>query len=142
MTDNKVISMNAGKSFASRSTLDNSGGPPHDSDMSNLEPRIAHIEGQMDGLKGQTNLMMGAMAILVAVVLGGFAIVFSQISALDDKVDALPEKISNEVREANRAFSDALSTSLQVFKEQQAQRSQQPPNIIVNIPDTTKPETK
>lgn len=91
--------------------------------------RLARLEGAFDWLKV-------AAAIAVAVMIGGFAFLGTQSMRLDAKVDALPEALNTGIREANRAFSDAVNTSLTVFSQRQPQA---PQPIIIQIPAQPQP---
>lgn len=122
-------------------TVDGGGGPPHSPDMNE---RIARLEGAADGHKQSQTILAAAVAIVSALLIGGMGIVVAlqifndqrasaRIDGLEKKVDDLPDKIGASIREANRAFSDALAAAV----ASQGQRQSAP--IIIQIPTPVEP---
>lgn len=90
-----------------------------DSDMAE---RIGRLEGAVDGLKHGQNMTLASVVGVGALLLGVSLYAISRVDALEDDVNALPGQIAAEVRESNRAFSDALAAAIAATR---------PPVIVV-----------
>jgi outer membrane murein-binding lipoprotein Lpp len=84
-----------------------------------------------------------SMAVMVTLIVAVLAFVGFQVSRVDSKIDdlakdvrALPSQISDSVREANRAFADAVNTSLNVL----SQRPPPSPPVIIQLPAAPTPQ--
>jgi len=113
--------------------------PGMDHRLSKLEAAVAGIEKEVarfgatvEGLRHSQNLTVGATvglgSLLVAVIVGFGIYGLQRVDMVDAKVNALPGQISDGIRDANRSFSDALNTSLRVFKQAQREPEQPAPN--------------
>lgn len=119
--------------------LESDGGDGHDGGM---ETRLSKLEGGYDGIKQSQNILIMSLMGLGALVFAVAAIIVTlqiqmkgEISAVANKVDALPESVGTSVREANRAFSDALGAAIQ------ATRTNQPAVIILPQSGGASPDT-
>lgn len=98
-------------------SIDGGGDGPHDSSMSErlsaVERQLAGIDGKLTGIAQSQTVITGGFGLLVAVT----ALMFGGMLYLAQKIDSLPSQVSTEIREANRAFSDAINTSLNVLRQ-------------------------
>lgn len=107
---------------------------PTPTPSNSMDGRIGKLEGMFEGLRHGQTIQNGMLALIVAVIGISAAAVFFAFKGVDDrirdvdsrmtrietKVDALPDKIGVSVREANRAFSDALGTAINVLRAPQS----------------------
>ncbi len=105
------------------------GGGPHNGDM---DTRIGRLEGTIDGVKHSQNILVMSVMGLAALFVALAGIMVTLQIRTEAKVDALPAQINESVREANRAFADAVNTAIQATR-------QQPPQVIV-VPPQAAPQ--
>ena len=99
------------------SSIDGSGGPPHDSGM---EGRVAKLEGAYESLKVVRPMTIGVLGIGVAAIIGGFAFLGTQMASLSGQITSLRAEtnagfsaIRAEMRE-DRAAVAAQVTAIRV----------------------------
>jgi len=99
-----------------------------------LGVKVDGVEAKIDGVKTALTATLTMTASLIALTIGLGMFLFNAVGRVDDrvtrveaKIDELPGKLNESIREANRAFSDAVNTSLQVFRDAQSRPATPPP---------------
>lgn len=86
-------------------------GPPGNGTYDGMSDRISKLEGQQEGIKHGQAILFAAVSAVSAILIGVGIYTATRLDALSDKVNNLPSQISSEIRETNRAFSEALSAA-------------------------------